>query len=61
MATEKVSIDSLSSAERALVVASLELKIASVVRAFRSESNPAVREARSQEQAALEVLVHRFR
>lgn len=62
MATEKViSVDALSKDERALVVASLELKVSSVVRAFRAEANPEVREARVREKAALESLIHRFR
>lgn len=61
MATIPVSIDALSKDERAIVVSSLQLKAASVARAAKAESNPAVAEIRSRELAAIEALVSLFR
>lgn len=54
------SIDSLSKDERALVVASITLKMASVARAAKGEANPAVAELRNREYAALNQLAVRF-
>ena len=63
MATEKtpVSIDSLTSDERKLVVSSLELKKASVKRAANSETDDLVHERRMQTVAAIDALINRFR
>lgn len=61
MATTPATIDSLSKDERALVVASLELKKASVLRAAKAASNPAIQEILSREASAIDVLVIRFR
>lgn len=62
MATaEKITnVDQLSKDERAIVVASLTLKRASVLRAMKSETNQAVVEARSKESAAIDALIARF-
>lgn len=60
MATS-VSIDALSKDERSLVVAALQLKAASVTRAVKAESNPAIAEIRSREVAAIDALIVRFR
>lgn len=60
MASSSPSIDSLSKDERAIVVAALDLKAASVSRAARSESNPAVVEIRAREHAAIQALIARF-
>lgn len=59
MATVK-SIDDLHADERAIVVAALKLKLQSVERAMRAETNAAVRELRSKEVAAINALVLRF-
>lgn len=56
-----VSIDSLSKDELNLVVSALQLKVASVSRAAKAESNPAVSEIRVREVAAIEALIVRFR
>lgn len=61
MATASVSIDSLSKDERSLVVSALQLKLASISRAAKSEANPAVAEIRVREGAAVEALIGRFR
>lgn len=62
MATaSNVSIDSLSKDERSFVVSALQLKAASIARAEKAESNPAVAEIRARERAAVEALVLRFR
>lgn len=55
-----VNVDQLSKDERALVVASLTLKRASVLRAMKAETNQAVVEVRSKESAAIEALIGRF-
>lgn len=56
-----VSIDSLTKDERAIIVAALQLKSASVSRAGKAETNPAVSEIRVREVAAIEALSLRFR
>lgn len=60
MATAPVSIDSLSKDERAIVVAALTLKAASISRSIKAESNPAVKEIRVREGAAIDALIARF-
>lgn len=61
MATaSSVSIDLLSKDERSLVVSSLKLKLASIERSAKAESNPAVAEIRVREAAAVSALIARF-
>lgn len=55
------SLNDLSAEDRLVVVSALELKAASVLRAQRAESNPAVAQIRGQEYAALQSLAARFR
>lgn len=61
MATSSPSIDALSKDERSIIVAALQLKSASVSRAAKAETNPAVAEIRAREIAAIEALALRFR
>lgn len=60
MATDKVSLDSLSRDERKLVVTALELKGSSVQRAMKAEPDDLVKERRAQTLAAINALIHRF-
>lgn len=55
------NVDALSKDERAVVVAALELKRASVARAAKSEPNAKIAELRSVEIAAIEALIVKFR
>ena len=55
------NVDNLSKDERALVVAALELKRASVARAAKSEPNAKIVELRSVELAAIDALIIKFR
>lgn len=55
------SVDVLSAAERAIVVSSLELRIAQLRRAVNAESNEAIREIRSKEIHSAESLILKFR
>ena len=55
------NVDALSKDERAIVVAALELKRASVARAAKSEPNAKIVELRSVELAAIDALVLKFR
>lgn len=53
-------VEDLSSDDRKIVVAALELKMSSVMRAAKSESNSAVAELRQKEYATLLALANRF-
>lgn len=61
MATAVSKVDDLSSVDRTIVVLSLELKLASLVRAGKAASNPAVRDALDAEGKLVSDLIARFR
>lgn len=61
MATAVSKVDDLSSNDRTIVVLSLELKLASLVRAGKVASNPAVRDALAAEGKLVSDLIARFR
>ena len=61
MATSSPSIDSLSKDERVMIVDALKLKHASVLRAFRAESNADIAEIRRLESIKIDSLILRFR
>lgn len=55
------SVDVLSAAERAVVVESLELRVAQLRRAMNSESDPDIKAIRAKAIAAVEALAVKFR
>lgn len=55
------NVDSFTKEERKLVIAALELKRASVVRAAKAASNDAVAAALQAEAAAIDTLIFRVR
>lgn len=55
------SVDVLSSVERSIVVAALQLKLQSIGRAGKAASNPAIRSALAAEGADVESLIVKFR
>nr|QJB19460.1 MAG: hypothetical protein [Microvirus sp.]QJB19681.1 MAG: hypothetical protein [Microvirus sp.] len=61
MATAVSKVEDLSSNDRTIVVLSLELKLASLVRAGKAASNPAVRDALVAEGKVVSDLIARFR
>lgn len=61
MATAPDPVNGLSAEQRALVRSCVELKMQSVQRAAKSETNPVVAKARQQEYADLEALKGIFR
>lgn len=59
--TVATSVDVLSAAERAVVVESLELRVAQLRRAMNSESDPDIKAIRVKAIAAVEALAVKFR
>lgn len=55
------SVDVLTSAERAVVVESLELRVAQLRRAMNAETDPDVKAIRAKAMAAVEALIVKFR
>lgn len=54
------TIDSLSKDERKLIVSAIDLKIASLIRAARAESDDTIRELRTKQIESMETLSRRF-
>lgn len=59
--TVATSVDVLSAAERAVIVESLELRIAQLRRSMNSESDPQVKEFRANAIRTVESLALKFR
>ena len=55
------SVDVLTPAERAVVVESLELRVAQLRRAMNAETDPDVKAIRAKAMAAVEALIVKFR